>query len=191
MTRDEIYDHLAQVYLGKRKKKDVKKQRQFNAWLFINILITGTIFFSVFYGLTAFFTQKPLPIENSVMYSVNRGLLSIAYNFEDSFSPEKRLSLDLNDIDVSKYDHLLFSVRGKEEGTPGIIKVVFENAKNEAASYYVQGVDLDWREQRIPLSKFKQITDWSNITRVSFVLEVWNVRDPKGIVLIEDVNFSS
>ena len=31
MTRDEIYDHLAQVYLGKRGKVEEKKKQQFNS----------------------------------------------------------------------------------------------------------------------------------------------------------------
>ncbi len=191
MTRDEIYDHLAQVYLGKRKKSDEKKKRQFNAWILINVIITGIIFSSVFYGLTAFFTQKPLPLENNVIYSLNRGLISIDYNFEDAFSQEKKFFMKLENINVSKYNNLQFSVRGKEEGAPGVIKVMFENHKNETASYYVQGVGLDWKEHIIPLEEFRQITDWTSVKSVSFVLEVWNVEDKKGIVLIEDVSFSS
>ena len=50
MTRDDIYDHLAQVYLGKRKEADDKKKKQFSAWLFINIVITVIIFASIFDG---------------------------------------------------------------------------------------------------------------------------------------------
>ena len=159
--------------------------------LFINIIITGTIFFSVFYGLSAFLTQKNFSLDNNVMYSLNKGLITIEYNFQDSFSPEKSFFLKVNEIDVSKYENIQFSIRGKEEGTPGVVKVVFENNKNEFSSYYVQGVGLDWQEHTIPLSEFRQITDWTNINSISFVLEVWNVDQKKGIVLIEDISFSS
>ena len=58
MTRDEIYDHLAQVYLGKRDRVDEKKKRQLNVWLVINIVITALILTSTFYGLTAFLTKR-------------------------------------------------------------------------------------------------------------------------------------
>ncbi len=191
MTRDEIYDHLAQVYLGKRKKSDEKKKRRFNAWLLINIIITSTIFLSVFYGLTAFLTQKNFVLDNNVMYSLNKGIITIGYNFEDSFSPEKSFSFNVNDIDISKYKNIQFSIRGKEEGTPGVVKIVVENNKNERASYYVQGVGLEWKEHSIPLSEFRQITDWTDIKSISFVLEVWNVEKRKGIVLLEDISFSS
>jgi len=93
-------------------------------------------------------------------------------------------------MDVSKYQAIEFSIRGKEEGTPGVVKIVIANEKNETASYYVQGVNLKWQDINIPLSEFKQITDWSSLTDISFVLEVWNVDDKKGIILIEDVRFS-
>jgi len=191
MIKDEIYDHLAQVYLGKRKEVDKKKRLQFNAWLFINIIITGIIFFSAFYGLTAFLKQKNLSLENSVIYPLQRGLVSVAYNFEDSFSSEKKFSLSIPDIDASKYKRIQFSMRGKEEGVPGVVKVVFENNKNEISTYYVQGVGLTWRKVDIPLSEFRQITDWTNLQNISFVLEVWNVDNRKGILLIEDISFSS
>lgn len=66
-----------------------------------------------------------------------------------------------------------------------------KNDKNETASYYIQGVDLSWQEYSIPFEEFQQITDWSNLTEVSFVLESWNVEKEKGLILIDDVRFSS
>ena len=68
MTRDDIYDHLAQVYLGKRSKADIKKERQFNAWLVINIFITFIIFASAFYGLTAFLTQRNSSLQSRIIF---------------------------------------------------------------------------------------------------------------------------
>ena len=43
MNRDDIYDHLAQVYLGKRNKTEEKKKKQYSVWLLINIGITFII----------------------------------------------------------------------------------------------------------------------------------------------------
>ena len=69
MTRDDIYDHLAQVYLGKRTKTNVKKKQQLNAWLVINILITVLIFSGSFYGLTAFLTHHNSSLKSHIIYS--------------------------------------------------------------------------------------------------------------------------
>ena len=54
MTRDEIYDHLARVYLGKRQEADLQGKRRWNAWLLNNILITVIIFAGAFYGLAIY-----------------------------------------------------------------------------------------------------------------------------------------
>ena len=191
MNREDIYDHLAQVYLGKRKQADIKKKKQFNAWLVINIFITVTIFAGVFYGLTAFLTQKGSTFEKNVIYSLHQGSIRVEYNFNSQFPPVQTFSLSLSSLDASKYNKIQFALRGKEEGAPGVIKVVVRNDKGEISSYYVQGIGLGWGDYSIPLSEFKQISDWSNIIDVSFVLESWNVVNKKGVVLIDDVNFSS
>ena len=191
MTRDDIYDHLAQVYLGKRSKADIKKERQFSAWLLINILITVIIFTSAFYGLTAFLTHRDSALSNRIIFSLHNGPIRIEYNFSGSFPPVKTFVLDVSTINAAKYNKIQFSIRGKEEGTPGIVKVMVKNRRNEEASYYVQGVGLDWQEFNIPLDEFQQVTDWSSLIDISFVLESWNVDSKKGLILIDNVCFSS
>ena len=191
MNRDDIYDHLAQVYLGKRTQKDEQKQREFNAWLIINIFITVIIFSSTFYGLTAFLTHRNSGLESRIIYTLHKGPIRFDYNLTDEFHPVKTFSLNVPPIDAAKYSKIQFSIRGKEEGTPGIVKVVVKNRRNEEASYYVQGVGLNWQEFKIPFDEFKQITDWSDLTDISFVLESWNVEDQKGLILIDNVCFTS
>ena len=191
MKRDEIYDHLAQVYLGKRTKTNIKKKRQFNAWLVINIFITAIIFTSAFYGLTAFLTHHNSSLQSRIIFSLHNGLVRIEYDLTDSFPPVKTFSVDVPAMDASKYGNIQFSIRGKEEGVPGVVKVVVKNRLNEEASYYIQGVGFEWQEFSIPLGEFKQITDWSNLTDISFVLESWNIDDKKGLVLIDNLCFSS
>lgn len=191
MTRDDIYDHLAQVYLGKSSKADIKKEKQFSAWILINILITVIIFTSAFYGLTAFLTHRDSALSSRIIFSLHHGMIRMEYNFTGSFPPVKTFALNVPAIDAAKYGKIQFSIRGKEEGTPGIVKVVIKNRRNEEASYYVQGVGLDWQEFNIPLDEFQQITDWSSLTDISFVLESWNVDSKKGLILIDNVCFSS
>lgn len=190
MTRDEIYDHLAQVYLGKRKEADSKKKNHLNAWLIINIVITVVIFMSAFYGLTAFFTDHEA-FRSNVIFSLHEGLVKVDYDFNQEFQPVKRFSLVIPAMDASKYRNVQFSIRSKDEGTPGVVKVILTNDKNETAAYYVQGVEYAWQKYSIPLEEFKQITDWSNLKTISFVLEAWNVEAKKGMILIDNICFSS
>jgi len=191
MRRDEIYDHLAQVYLGKRTKTDVKKKQQFNAWLVINIFITAVIFTSAFYGLTAFLTHHNSALQSKVIFSLHNGPVRLEYDLRDPFPPTKSFAVGVPNVDAGKYDAIRFSIRGKEDGVPGVVKVVVKNRLNEESSYYVQGVGLDWQEFQIPLEEFKHITNWANLTDITFVLESWNIDDKKGLILIDNLCFSS
>ena len=191
MTRDEIYDHLAQVYLGKRDRVEEKKKRQFNAWLVINIVITVIILVSAFCGLTAFLTRRGEYLKNSVLFSLNNGSIRVSYDFNNPYPQVKIFSLKIPQMNVSRYEKLSFSIRGLEEGFPGVVKVVLKNQKNEIASFYVKDVRLKWQELNIPFDEFTQISDWTNLTEVSFVLEAWNAEKKKGMILIDNVCFSS
>lgn len=191
MTRDDIYDHLAQVYIGKRKADDVKKKRQFNVWLFINIGITFIIFASAFYGMTAFLTQQGDGLQSQVFYSLHTGPVRMEYNFKHPYPPVQSFALSLDEVDVNKYAKLEFTIRAKEEGSPDILKIVFTNARNEESYQYVQGIDGKWKDVSITFDDFREITDWTTVKDVSFVLESWNVNKPKGIILIDEVRLSS
>jgi hypothetical protein len=190
MNREEIYDHLAQVYLGQVKEPVKKKNKQFNTWLLINVVITCIIFASVFYGLTAFLTQHASTMRSNVMYSLQNGSVRLDYNFSDDFPPVKTFSLSVPEVDASGYLNLAFSLRTRVEGNPGLLKVVIRNKRNEISSVYVKDMGTEWQKYALPLHDFKEITDWSCLTEVSFVLESWNVFDKRGSIIIEDMNFS-
>lgn len=52
-------------------------------------------------------------------------------------------------------------------------------------------MNRSWRNYEIPFERFAQISDWADVSEISFVLEAWNAQDKKGIILIDDVAFSS
>ena len=191
MTREDIYDHLAQVYLGKRKEADVRKKKQFGAWLIINILITVLIFASAFYGLTAFLARKGInKLEDNIIFSLSHGPMKVSYDFVTAFHPDETFSLSIPRMDASRYSDFQFTVRAQDGENPGIIKVVFKNKLNEISSFYVQGVNDKWKRVTIPLASFDRITDWGSLSEISFVLESWNVRENQGGILIDDICFS-
>jgi len=191
MNRDEIYDHLAKVYLGKKSSVQEKKKKKLNAaWLMMNILITLFILVSSFYGFTAFLNRQQVDLKNRVVYSLNNNPIRIAYNLDYPFPPIKTFSLSVPSRDISKFSKLNLSVRGMDEGYPGVVKLVLSNQKNEKATYFIEDVELGWQHLTIPLEKFK-MTDLTSVTDVAFVLESWNVQNKSGIVLIDDISFSN
>lgn len=191
MTRDDIYDHLAQVYLGKRSSLQEKKKKQLSSWLVINIVITVVIFASSIYGLTAFLTHRGDVLQNKIIYALNNGPIRLNYNLEYPYPSVKTFSLNIPKMNVGKYKALQFAVRALAEGTPGTIRVEIKNHRNEVAFVFIENVDLSWRNYEIPLERFAQISDWSDVSEISFVLEAWNSQDKKGIILIDEVAFSS
>ncbi|MDE2231474.1 MAG: hypothetical protein KGJ95_05360 [Candidatus Omnitrophica bacterium] len=192
MTRDEIYDHLAKVYLGKREGVSQKKGRPKKAnrpLLVINIVITLVIVLSMVYGFTAFLARRD-DLKSQIFYALNNEPIHIDYNLNDPYPETKTFSIDIPNKDVSKYSALNVSLRGMDGAYPGIVKVVVANQKNERATYYIQNVGSKWQKTSIPFDKLN-LTDWTTITSVSFVLEAWNVDFRRGTLLIDGVSFSN
>lgn len=192
MTRDEIYDHLAKVYLGKREsvsppKHDPKPVN--HSLLVINIVITAVITISTVYGFTAFLTRRA-GLKSQIFYALNNEPIRIAYDLNSPYPAAKTFAISIPNKDFSKYKVLNVSLRGMDSAYPGIVKVVVANQKNEQAIYYIQNVGPAWQKAAIPFEKLN-LTDWTTITGVSFVLEAWNVDFRRGALLIDGVSFSN
>lgn len=191
MTSDEIYDHLAQVYLGKKNKAQPKvAKKQISTWLVVNILITVFIFATSFYGFTAFLTRHSDTLQNRVIFALNKGPIRLRYDLSYPHPQVKTFSIDLSEVDASKFNYLKFSTRGLE-GRPGIIRVQVSNHINETATVFVEDIGSVWVTKNVALKDFEAITDWSSIREISFILESWNTKSQKGLLLIDDVCFSS
>ena len=189
MTRDEIYEHLAKVYLGKRDNVQQNKKKRLNAWFMINAVITIIILATTFYGFTAFLTRRG-ELKNSIMYSLNNNPIRISYNLNDPYPQSEAFSLVVPHMDVSKYHQLNLAVRGMAEGSVGSIKLVVTNERNEKSAYFLQNIRSYWQKFNIPFAELN-ITDWTSITDVAFILEAWNVSSKTGTVLIDDISFSN
>ena len=191
MTRDEIYEHLAKVYLGKRETvAEAKKKKAVNqSWLMINIAVTALILVSTVYGFTAFLTRRT-GLNNQVFYALNNNLVRVRYDLNDPFPSTKTFSITIPDKDASKYSKLNLSVRGMDGAYPGVVKLIVSNQKNEKAIYYIQNVSPQWQKICIPFEKLN-LTDWTSVREVAFVLEAWNVDFRRGALLIDDLSFSN
>lgn len=191
MNRDEIYDHLAKVYLGKKSSvQEIKKKKMNSAWLAMNIVITLFILASTFYGFTAFLNRQQVDLKNRVVYSLNNNPIRIVYDLGYPYPPVKTFALTIPTKDISKFSKLNVSIRGMDTGYPGVVKLILSNQKNETSTYFLQDIGVDWQHVSIPLEKF-HLTDLTSVTDLSFVLESWNVQSKKGIVLVDDISFSN
>ena len=189
MTKEEIFDHLADVYLGKKKKK----RKAFNATeilLFVNIIVIAVCV--VYFAASSFYRfkeRKPKNSDTSLALALNYYPLHLTYNFSPQKPQVENFSMHLGAKALDAYNYLGFSIKGSPKGYPRIIKVGIENAKREKSYFYYNGIEPSWKEVVIPLSEFKEITDWSRVEKVSFVLEAWNVDMGKGMVVVDDVCF--
>lgn len=192
MTKDEIYEHLAKVYMGKRETQaHIKKKPSLNFSFAGRVFLTIVVLTISFYGFTAFYFRRDTNIKNQMIFNLNTSLVRVKYDLSDPYPKVKQFSLQIPPTDLSQFHKINFSIRSTKDGSPGIVKVVLRNQKNEMAYYFARDIDFRWKTFSVALVDFKGITDWSNLKDVSFVLEEWNLEDEKGVILIDNVNFSS
>ena len=191
MTKEEIYEHLAQVYIGKKtndkrtlRKKRLKLPRE------TRVLLTLLIVGLAFYTLTAFLSRRNDDLKSSIIFALSNAPIRIKYDLNPPFPQIKDFSISIPQVDIGKYRSLNFSIRGLEEGYPNIVKVVLKNKRNETAFKYIKGVDLKWNRYTITFDELSAISDFTNLSEVNFVLEAWNVKQKRGIILIDDLCFS-
>jgi hypothetical protein len=191
MTRDEIYDHLAKVYLGKREGiESVQLKKQPPSWLVINVVITVFILASVFWGLTAFLTQRDDFLKSRVIFTLNNSPIRLSYNVGDGMPQTKALSIAVPLVEVKKFKRVNVSLRGLRDGNPKVLKIVLTNTKEENAVYYLQGITNRWREYSLAFEDLN-LTDWDALRDISFVIEAWNADKSAGTVLIDNISFSN
>ena len=191
MTKEEIYEHLAKVYLGKKRKKKKKKSPLMKALFFGNaLLLILLLSFALTKSLPT--TKRKIRVkENLLSLALGNYPLRLSYRFDKDTPQVQNFSMHLPNIDLVDYDFLIFSIRGFEDSIPNILKIGLENKKKERAYIHFKEITQEWKKVEIPLKEFKEITDWSDVIKLSFVFEAWNLNKQKYKVLIDDVSFSS
>jgi hypothetical protein len=190
MTKDEIYEHLAQVYLEKKLPSTKDQRKRIFSDHLSRAVLTVLLAALAFYSLTAFLSHRKDLTRRNIIYALSNAPVRIPYNLEHPFPQVKSFSLDVPSLDLNDYHSFNFAVRGSEQGYPDAIKVVITNKRNESSFAYVNGLDLKWNTLSIPFSTFKEITDWTSVSEVSFVLEAWNMTRKKGMILIDEICFA-
>lgn len=183
MDKKDIYEHLAKIYLDASSKK--KKKTKGYPKLFKNILVGSLLSVLLLnFVLFIFFSQKK-PFNSEVALV----LLSDASKINFNFDPAKKetYSVYLNKLDLTPFKAVGFSLRKTNYSDTIPLRIEFTNRFKEKSEVYFRDVPSRWQDFKVSLSEFKKISDWSEITSLTFTVEEWNVRKKKGVVYIDNI----
>lgn len=188
MDKKDIYEHLAKIYLDNTPSRPEKKHplpaRKRKYYLLASIpFIAGTC---VFLLLVSFRSHPALPLASTSLI-VSGETIKMGFNLETA--KKHVYDLDLKSLNLNDYKLLVFSLRDSNYSDRLSFRVEFTNAYRERGELYVNDVSNKWKEYQFKLADFKGISDWSEMTGLSFAVEEWNTRDNKGILFIDNVRF--
>jgi len=186
MEKQDIYEHLAEIYLDasltKKKKPRGWTIKSIAGWAAAAVVI-GLVFltFSVPH-------KKPPVSENALLLSSNNPV-KINYNFTPG--SKELSSLFLNNLNLHTFKSLAFAARSDApSGSMPAIAVEIENKTGEKTLVYVRDAGRKWQQYVIPFSDFKPaISDWTQVKSLSFIVEEWNSPRKKGVVYIDNIRF--
>jgi len=183
MDKKDIYEHLAKIYLdaSQKRKKRIKEFSKLSKNIFF-ISIAFILGFSIFF----ISRQNKKPALDSQMALV---LCPDAVKINFHFNPAKKeiYSIDLKKMDLSRFKSLEFSAKTAHYQDNAYLRVEFNSALKEKSEVYLKDVSHKWQDYKIPFLDFKDISDWSNIANLSFIVDEWNVGEKKGMIYIDNV----
>lgn len=183
MDKRDIYEHLARIYLDASSKK--KKRVILEPRVVKSIVVASVIVVVGITGILIYQSRGKEVFGSEVSLVLATNVLRLNFNFDPA---EKEVyTLDLKNLDVSRYKKLTFSVKKAKRNDTISLRVEFNNAFNEKGVVYLKNIPYQWKEYTIDLSEFSGISDWSDMTGILFAIEEWNVRDTQGVVYIDDV----
>ncbi|MEW6101648.1 MAG: hypothetical protein AB1481_05080 [Candidatus Omnitrophota bacterium] len=183
MDKKDIYEHLAKIYLDASSRKSKKSALRTKS--FKNIIIVA-VFFILGAGLALFFNlRKDKGFDSEVALVLCADPVKINFHFD----PAKKeiFSLDLNKLNLINYKALGFSLKNATKKDSISLRVEFASAFKEHSEIYLEKIPYKWQDYKIDLSAFKNISDWSEMQVLAFIVEEWNSKEKNGIVYLDNV----
>ena len=187
MDKKEIYEHLAKIYLDASSKSNKKKRKnKTHSPVIRNLTITVVLLLTFGAGSSLWlgFNKKTAKSSQIAPYLV-QDATKINFNFD----PAKRetFSLSLNNLNLTTYKSLGFTVRKTNPKDAISLRIEFTNRFNERSEVYVKHISQKWSDQRIDFTQFKNISNWQEMKLLAFSVEEWNAREKSGVLYIDDV----
>lgn len=185
MEKKDIYEHLAKIYLDAslKKKKKTKEYASFKTLFFISTALVCVLIAFLFITL-----NKNRPLKSEIALVLCPDVVKINFHFDSA--KKEFYAIDLNRLDLTKFKALTFSLKKLNRNDKISLRVEFASAFKEKSEVYLKDIPHKWQDYAITLSEFKNITDWSEMLKLSFVVEEWNTRENKGIVYIDNIGLT-
>ena len=186
MNKKEIYEHLANIYLDASSKSSKKKHR-FNVYpktIHWNILV-GLL---IILGIGSFTTYSRISHRTpagQIALFLHQDTAKINFNFD----PAKKeiFSLNLKQLNLSKYKTLAFTVKKTNSTDIISLRVEFTNRFNEKSEVYIKNIPTKWTDEKLDFKNFAKMNDWNQMKELAFSVEEWNVREKSGVVYLDNV----
>lgn len=190
MKRDkDVYEHLANVYLDSSgpNKKRIRTPGA-KSLLLKNLFKIGVaVFICVVIVLTVtIFKQKPIS-KGQLSLILEDNPTKLNYNFNQS--EKETVIFDLKNMNLQNYKILGFRVRKGNYRDNLHMCVEFISDFEEKSQFYIKHIPTSWRNYKIELNEFKDISNWSRMRQLLFILEEWNCQDKQGTVYIDNICF--
>jgi len=186
MDKKEIYEHLANIYLDASYKSSKKKRKsKFYAKPLNNLILVG---FLLVLGVSSGIAYSNLNYHNhdtQVTLFLFQDTAKLNFNFDPA--KKETFSLNLKQLNLSRYKTLAFAVRKTNLKDTIALKVEFLNRFNEKAEVYLKDISSKWTNHEIDLERFAKINNWNQMKTLAFSVEEWNSREKTGIVYIDNI----
>jgi hypothetical protein len=185
MDKKDIYEHLAKIYLDAslKKKKNSVIHPHLKKYIFLSVFII--------LGLAAFlFVRSGMrnrSLNSEIALVVSTDTVKINFHFDPA--RKETYSINLNNLDLSNYRNLAFTVKSVDYQNGTSLRVEFINNFKEKSEIYIKEIPRSWRDYKFVLADFKNITDWSQVSSLIFTVEEWNATGKKGIVYLDNIRF--
>jgi len=184
MDKKEIYEHLAKIYLDASLKKG---KRHKNYPVFKNLFFSSLAVILLLSGFLVSNLGRNKGLNSEVALILQPDIAKINFNFNPA--KKEAYTINLNKLNLSKYTSLAFQVKKTNFKNNLAMRVEFTSPFKERSEIYIREIPTRWKSYDLNFSDFKSITDWSEMSELSFTVEQWNTKEDHGVIYIDNVRF--
>lgn len=185
MNKKDIYEHLANIYLDAAQKRRVRVQSpQLKNQLFVTLSIS----------LVASLTVITFVINPNIFTRQSAKDLIVFTNTIKLNNDINPVDHNIHNIDLQRKSYKHFTTlqfKARKTNFPNKVRLRIEmlNPQKQRASVYVNNITTKWQTYSVTLKDFKQITDWSKMLKLSFIMESNTIEPHKHNLLINEIKF--
>ena len=132
------------------------------------------------------FKQRPAP-KSQIAHILESNTTKINYDFNQA--KEKVAIFDLKNTNLLDFKTLRFRARKSNYQDNLHMRIEFISEFQEDSTFYIKQIPTLWKDFKIDLTEFKDISDWSRMRQLLFAIDEWNAQLKKGNVYIDNVRF--